>query len=76
VRKRRAGLAQAEKGLNLAVISVMNLVIILTAGRGGAIEVCDLVGCELSCRARSHCGSGEGTFERWEGLTAQASFGA
>lgn len=29
VRKRRAGLAQAENGLNFAVISVMNLVIIL-----------------------------------------------
>lgn len=29
VRKRRAGLAQAEKGLNLAVTSVMNFVIIL-----------------------------------------------
>ena len=28
VRKRRAGLAQAEKGLNLAVTSVMNFVII------------------------------------------------
>lgn len=32
VKKRRAGLAQVEKGLNLAVTSVMNLVIILTAG--------------------------------------------
>lgn len=31
VKKRRAGLAQVEKGLNLAVTSVMNLVIILTA---------------------------------------------
>lgn len=31
VRNRRAGLAQAENGLNLAVTSVMNLVIILTA---------------------------------------------
>lgn len=29
VRKRRAGFAQAENGLNLAVISVMNFVIIL-----------------------------------------------
>lgn len=29
MRKSRAGLAQAEKGLNLAVISVMNLVIIV-----------------------------------------------
>ncbi len=31
VRNSRAGLAQAEKGLNLAVTSVMNLVIILKA---------------------------------------------
>jgi len=29
VRKRRAGLAQAENGLNFAVISVMNLVIMM-----------------------------------------------
>lgn len=34
VRKRRAGLAQAENGLNRAVISVMNLVIILAVGLG------------------------------------------
>lgn len=31
MRKRRAGLAQAEKGLNLALTSVMNFVIILAA---------------------------------------------
>jgi hypothetical protein len=30
VRKRRAGFAQGEKGLNLAETSVINLVIILT----------------------------------------------
>lgn len=33
VRKRRAGFAQTEKGLNLAVTSVINLVIIL-GGKG------------------------------------------
>lgn len=36
VRNRRAGLAHVEKGLNLAVTSVINLVIILAVGgRGG-----------------------------------------
>lgn len=35
VRNRRAGLAHVEKGLNLAVTSVMNLVIILSVGERG-----------------------------------------
>lgn len=41
VRKRRAGLAQVEKGLNLAVTSVMNLVIIVTAGTQTREEQCE-----------------------------------
>lgn len=41
VKKRRAGLAQVEKGLNLAVTSVMNLVIIVTTRTQAREEQCE-----------------------------------
>lgn len=51
VRNRRAGFAQAENGLNLAVTSVMNLVIILTTwGAQGASNWRDLSGNRTSLK--------------------------
>lgn len=62
VRKRRAGLAQAENGLNLAVTSLMNFVIILPAEERSVRRSMGVGGGEEWVRSLSRVGRPLGTF--------------